>query len=96
MLASFISRKIFKTEAIAPDRVCTRRHDAELYEKDGEVNMHRQHLGAILASRWHAEDRRRKRRTECGESARLTMQHAAAAEAESFSYVKVPPYPKEV
>jgi hypothetical protein len=43
-------------EAIAPDRVCTRRRDTELDDKDGEVN--RYVLSALGASSLHGRKRR--------------------------------------
>jgi hypothetical protein len=50
MLTVYMLRKVCMTEM---DRVCTTRHDAELDDKDGEVNMHRQH--PVWSSRLHAE-----------------------------------------
>jgi hypothetical protein len=50
-----------------------------LYEKDGEVNMHRQHLGAFSL---HEGTQKTGGGERSAEKCTLTMQHAAAGKAE--------------
>ena len=89
MPAVFISRKVFMAEAIARDRLCTRRHDAELCEKDGEVNMHRQHLGAFSL-----HDRTQRPEAENGVRGNVANDAACGGGGgRSFGHVMVPPYP---
>jgi hypothetical protein len=64
------------TEAIAPDRVCTRRQDAELDDQDGEVNTYPTY--APSASSLHDRTRRPEAETGVREKFPLEKQHAAA------------------
>jgi hypothetical protein len=50
-----------------------------LYEKDGEVNMHRQHLGAFSL---HEGTQKTGGGERSAKKCTLTMQHAAAGKAE--------------
>jgi len=81
------------TEAIAPDRVCTRRHNAEFVRERRRSEYAPSAPWRFLASRRHAEDRRR--RTECEE---VYANDAACGRGEgrSFSHVIMQLYPKEV